>query len=165
MRQPQPRGLTLIELMIGLAILATLMSLALPSYLAYLQRTRLKAAAEGLALDFTEARFESVRRGVPLHLSFSPGAPWCYAITTQASCDCHVRSACTVKAVQAADHRSVELSDARGASFDPASGARVGDGIALLQTASGSRLRVEISPLGRPRVCAPDGGMPGYGPC
>lgn len=48
-RPPLPmRGLTLIELMVALAIVAILSAVALPAYNAYIQRSRVPAALDGL---------------------------------------------------------------------------------------------------------------------
>jgi len=163
--QRRLRGLTLIELMIGLAICATLMSLAVPSFQAYLQRQRLKAAAQTLAVDFAEARFESARRGTPLHLSFVPGTDWCWALTTSNACDCRVAQACRLKAVRSSDFRGVELAESAGTSFDPATGTPQGTAAAVLQTPAGERLRVDVSGLGRPRICAPDRGLAPFSAC
>jgi type IV fimbrial biogenesis protein FimT len=159
------RGVTLIELMIALAIAVVLLSLALPSMLAGLQRQRLKGAAENLAADLNEARFEAARRGVNVHFGFTPGAEWCYAATTSPGCDCRTRQPCQIKAVRANDHRHVGLVDAQGTMFTPDSGARTDGGSALLQVPTGDRLRVELSGMGRARICAPEGGMPGYPAC
>jgi type IV pilus assembly protein PilE len=52
------RGFTLIELMITVAILAIIASLAMPSYSAYIQRSRLPSALD--ALTVTAAKMEMV---------------------------------------------------------------------------------------------------------
>ena len=50
MRPTRPAsGFTLIELMIAVAVVAILMAIALPSYQAYLQRSRVPAALDGLS--------------------------------------------------------------------------------------------------------------------
>jgi type IV fimbrial biogenesis protein FimT len=129
-RPSRPRGLTLIELMIALAIAVMLLSLALPSMLASLQRHRLKGAAEALAADLTEARFEAARRGVPVHFEFTPGAEWCYAANLVAGCDCHSRQPCQIKSVRADDARGVGLADAQNTHFAPRTTARERKGAA-----------------------------------
>jgi len=154
------RGLTLIEAMIVLAIGAVLLSLALPSFTTHLQRQRLKGAAQSLAADLSEARFEAARRGQTLHLVYAPGANWCWAITTRADCSCHVAQSCRLKTMRAADARGVVLTDAATASFEPATGTPGAERSAMLQTTStADRLRVDVTPLGRARVCSPDGPM------
>jgi type IV fimbrial biogenesis protein FimT len=157
-RSRHSRGLTLIELMIAIAVVAVLMSLAVPSFGSALQRQRLKGAAQVLATDLAEARFESARRGQPLHVVFKTGADWCYTMAADASCDCRVAQACRLRTARAEDARGVHLVEAPTASFDPAGGASAASA-AVLQTANGERLRVELSPLGRARICAPEGAM------
>ena len=60
------RGLTLLEMMVALAIVAVLMTLALPSFGSMMSRHRLKAAAEQMSMDLAELRMLAVQRGQPL---------------------------------------------------------------------------------------------------
>ena len=161
----RPHGLTLIELMVALAIAVMLLSLALPSMLASLQRQRLKGAAEALAADLNEARFEAARRGVMVHFEFTPGAEWCYAANLAPGCDCRSRQPCQIKAVRAADTRGVGLSDGRNIQFAPENAARIQAGSAVLQVPNGDSLKVQVSAMGRASICAPDGGIHGYPHC
>jgi type IV fimbrial biogenesis protein FimT len=166
MRRPGlPHGLTLLELIVALAIVAVLATLALPSFGHMLARHRLKAAAENLAVDLAELRFEATRRGVPLHLHYVAGAQWCYALATASGCDCRVAQSCQIKTVRAGDHPGVQLLDAQDALFDAQPGTQVGSGQALLRGPDGTQLRVGLSPLGRPRVCAPAAAAQGYPAC
>jgi type IV fimbrial biogenesis protein FimT len=169
------RGLTLLELLVALALLALLATLTLPSFAGMAQRARLKAVAETLAADLNEARFEATQRGQALHLVFSPGADWCWAVARTPGCPCETRPApaCRLKAVRAADHGGIALLQSVPARLEPAGLAAGGvevasGGGAEFQSPNGESLHVRMSPLGRASVCAPGAAgstVPGYPPC
>lgn len=86
-------GVTLIELMITIAIIAIIAAWALPSYQRILERNELRESTEALKNDLNLARSEAVKRSTPVFVNFQAGAagsatPWCYGISTAASCDC-----------------------------------------------------------------------------
>lgn len=56
------RGVTLIELMVGLVILALLLAMGLPSYGVWISNSRVRSAAEGLQSGLVLARSEAMRR-------------------------------------------------------------------------------------------------------
>lgn len=60
--QIRPRGFTLVELLIGLAITATLILMAVPSFSIWLQNTQIRTAAEAIQNGVQLARAEAVRR-------------------------------------------------------------------------------------------------------
>lgn len=158
------RGLTLLELVIALAVLALVASLAIPSFGSLTARTRLKGAAEGLAGDLSEARFEAAKRGLALNIEFGSGnAGWCWAVATTPGCACGAAQACQLKTVQAHEHAGVELLQA-GSTQVQANGQALAAST-LFQSARGERLRVDVSPLGRATICAPAGKIPGYADC
>lgn len=156
------RGLTLLEVLAGLAVLAVLAAMALPSLGGMAQRHRLAAAAEALAADLREARFEAARSGQPLYLQSQPqpAAGWCWTVARQPGCGCAeaAASGCSLKTVLATDHPGVRLLQplqvtlqAQGMAGDIGQAAST-----ELASAHGQRLRVELAALGRSRVCAPD---------
>jgi type IV fimbrial biogenesis protein FimT len=157
------RGLTLLEMMIALAIVAVLTTLALPSVGSMMSRHRLKAAAETLSMDLAELRLLATQRGQPMHVNLSTGPQWCYALAVASGCDCRVPQGCQLKTVRAQDHPGVTLLEGQDLRIDPQPGQ--GGGSALLQGSDGARLRVGLSPLGRPKVCAPDAAVPGFAAC
>ncbi len=177
-RARQRRGFTLLELMIGLAVLAVLATLAVPSMGSALQRQRLRAAAEHLAADLNEARFEATRRGQTLHVLPRSGPAWCWAVAREPGCDCADTSAargaaCLLGRTGQADHAGVRLLQAHAVSLAPeglSTGPGAGGGpmvqqAALFEGQSGSRLQVLVTALGRARVCAPADPVPGVSPC
>jgi type IV fimbrial biogenesis protein FimT len=70
-------GLTLVELIVGLSILAILMALASPSFTQYLRNTEVTAAQNDLVTAFNLARSEAIRRSVPVSACASDDALTC----------------------------------------------------------------------------------------
>lgn len=74
------RGFTLIELMVSLAITASLLLLGMPAYRGWVQGARIKSVAEGVHAGLQKARAEAIRRNAPVTLRLVPdsagGASW-----------------------------------------------------------------------------------------
>ncbi len=148
------RGFTLLEAMTVLAVLAVLVTLALPRTASMLQRQRLAAAAEALAGDLAEARFEAVRRSSALFVQSQDGPAWCWAVATSNGCACNAAaSACQLKTVHAADHPGIQLLQPLQARLDPDGASEPFS--ATLGSANGDTLRVDLTPMGRARICVP----------
>lgn len=58
----RPRGFSLVELMIGLAIFAFLMAMGVPAFTTYIQNAKIRSAAEVLHAGIQTARAEAVKR-------------------------------------------------------------------------------------------------------
>ncbi|MBK1723268.1 type IV pilin [Thiocystis violacea] len=164
------RGLTLLELLVAIAVLAVLMSIAVPSMQSMIARNRLKAAAQAIAEDLRWARSESIKQNRPLQLSLDVGQ-WCYGVAVERpfGCDCRVSTPaprfCELKRVSGADFPGVSLSATfTRTTFEPRRATAI-NGSLLLTSARGSSLKVLLSRLGRVRLCSPTGDLPGYDPC
>ncbi len=73
-------GVTLIELMVGIALLGIIATLTLPSFTAFLDRSRLDGAIKTLDADLQWARGEAVKRNAVISVAFSAGLPWTYTL-------------------------------------------------------------------------------------
>lgn len=62
MKPHAPSGMTLIELMVGIAIVAILFALAAPDFRTWIQNTHIRTAAEAIQNGLMLARAEAVRR-------------------------------------------------------------------------------------------------------
>lgn len=162
-------GFTIVEIGIALAVLAILATLALPEVGRRMERQRLHGAAQGLAADLAEARFEAARQGQTLFVEARAAHPgsggWCWAVARSAGCDCTALQACQVHTVRSADWRGVRLVEGLAVTLAPGGTAAGPQQTALLETARGEQLRVEVSALGRARVCAQRGAWPGMPAC
>ncbi len=68
-------GFSLIELIVGLAILGLLMALGVPQYATFISNSRLRATAEGVANGLNLARAEAVKRNARVELAFTDDEP------------------------------------------------------------------------------------------
>jgi prepilin-type N-terminal cleavage/methylation domain-containing protein len=153
------RGITLIECVIAVAILAALMSVALPSFADAMARARLRSAAQDLALGLGNARLESVRAGAGMvHVTVVPGAAWCWSVGPVADVDCLSPAAgSTVHVVRAEDHPGITMVRGGSASFDRRDTLATAGFAAEFVSSHGGALRVHVTPLGRAIICAPEG--------
>ena len=158
------RGLTMLELVITIAVLAVLGALAVPTLSARLDQQRLYGAAEALMADVNEARFEAARQGRPVHVLMQPGPTWCWAVTTQAACPCGQAQPCELRRALPQDHAGVQLLQAQSMHLG-ATGLAEGAGNATLESRRGARLRVDVAALGRARICTLVGPTARYPAC
>lgn len=68
-------GFSLIELIVGLAILALLMALGMPQYAIFMSNARLRATAEGITNGLNLARAEAVKRNARVELILTDEEP------------------------------------------------------------------------------------------
>ena len=155
-----PRGMTLLELVMALAVVVVLSALAWPSFSGRLARERLNAVAQALQADLREARFEAARRGQPLHVALSAGPQWCWSVAATSGCDCALPQACQLQAARAKDYPGVQLLAAGSTRLNSDGGADT-ELVATFENKAQQQLRVSLSLLGRPRVCSPNSSRSG----
>lgn len=67
----QATGFTLIELMIGIAILAIAMALGIPSFAEWIQNSQIRTAGESISAGLQAARNEAIRRNTPIEFTLT----------------------------------------------------------------------------------------------
>lgn len=77
-------GATLIEMLIGIAILAILIAVGVPSYKAWIQNTQIRTAAESVLNGMQLARNEAVRRNANVQLVLGAQSSWTISVPSTA---------------------------------------------------------------------------------
>ncbi len=85
MRERTQRGFSLTELMIGIVIFAVLISMALPSFTAWIQKSQIRTAAETIQGGLALARGEALRRNTQVSFTMpGPDSGWTVAVVNPA---------------------------------------------------------------------------------
>jgi type IV fimbrial biogenesis protein FimT len=165
------RGLTLIELMVVIALVAIVVGLAAPSFGDMIARQRVRSYADALVTDIAFARSEAVSRRAPVRMAFgSTDSADCYTIyvSTGGSCDCAgcAMDATELKTVRLPRSDAVRLLPADAAppmvEFDPVRAAPSTPNYDVnLSHPRGAQLRARITTLGQARTCSPNGSISG----
>lgn len=172
-------GVTLIELMVTIAVLAILVTLAAPSFVDFAERSALRGAADNVVGVIAAAKEEAIKRDQWVRVDvkqvgsgFCVGAAVVTTGTATTGCDCSAAS-CPVASYpeNERDLHRVTMTDGADEGFviDPKTGtlADFGDGGEIeLGTSRGYAATVRINAMGRASICTPgDKGLPGIKAC
>ncbi len=181
MNSKRSLGFTLTELMVTLAIVGILASIAMPSFQDQLQAGRVKGAVEVLFGALQNAKMEAVKTNATVQVVFTPTATstdhstWCFGMTDIGDVTC----VCTVDAddtnncaagsvIQSSEFSniSVNFNASNTRSFTPLRGTGT-PGTVTFSAGTNKTLAVVTSGLGRIRVCSPSGSeiVSGNGDC
>ena len=162
----RPRGFSLIEAMVVVAVTAVVATTAVPSLVAFIDGRRLDATATALAADVQFVRTEAVARNQPIRISFhaarrAPAGSCTPALRRSAAAARAAPAVCTGGAVEiktvvlvAADRVSVRANVASIA-FDPLHGTSTPTGTLRLVDAGGRAVHHVVNVMGRVRSCTP----------
>jgi type IV fimbrial biogenesis protein FimT len=168
-------GVTLIELLVGVAIVALVMALAMPSYSTWLQNSRLRGGAESILAGLQLARAEAVRRNTTVWFGVAGASVWsvCLVAPTVTATAVACAAANTVQAHTANDAAGATVAvgtfavdgvtagggnpvgfNNLGRLVTPPTAFNVDNG--ALTAANSRDLRVVIDAGGAARMCDPD---------
>jgi type IV fimbrial biogenesis protein FimT len=164
------QGFTLIELMIGIAVLAIVLALGMPSYNAWIQNTRLRNTAESILAGLQLARSEAVSRNQSVRFVFDEtDGDWVVGcVTASTTCPAGIQkkmrgegSSSSITVVASDDHTIIFDSLGRMTSPVPGGGASFAsfevDILPAVLAADKTRdLRITIDIGGGVRLCDPN---------
>ena len=176
--EKRQRGFTLIELMVTIGIMAILTALAVPSYIDFIDRTRLRGAADEVVSVIGNARVESVKNDRDVSIAFAgSGASWCLGASAAVepsggqeapgavACDC--TDGASTKCLVGGERRALEIGAHPGVAigtlpsafdFDSKLGMITPLGTTSLTLTSPRGkydLTVQVNALGQARLCVP----------
>ena len=151
-------GFSLVELMVTIAILAIVITIAVPSYNDILERKRTKGLTTAITTDMEFLLVEAAKRNLNVSNTFSATG---YVMVADNS-----GTAITVKSATYSDHYDGSTATANfggGAlsyTYNPKLGRLTGN-IGNITVSNGSHsLQISVNPLGRPSICGAFGGYP-----
>ncbi len=77
-------GVTMIELMIGIALLGVLIGMGVPTFRSWLQNSQIRTAADRVINGVQLARSEAIRRNKPVEFDLRTGANWSVVLVSPA---------------------------------------------------------------------------------
>lgn len=159
------------ELLVTLAIIVILVTMAVPSFTSFIARGRLSGAAEALAQDLKLAKTEALRRNAEVRFSFSPGSTWCYgSIASSTTCNCVMLNSCTLRQVDNSAYAGVTMAMASPAFADNTAIFTARQGLANAGKVefthpNAGTLRVSLSAAGQVSICSTSGGLGHHPAC
>lgn len=166
------QGVSLVELIVTLAILVILLSVAVPSFQSIRDANRVKAAAEAVYAHLQFARSESVKQNRNLFVGVKTGTNWCIGLSNATGCDCKTANSCRFGPNAALIERNLDSSDFSGITlasnqanirFESRRGFNSNPGTITLTGSNSLQIQVIHSSRGRIRFCSDNVG--GYPTC
>ena len=177
------RGVTLIELMVTLAILAILMAITVPSMQQLIARKRVAGVAAELASDIRYVRSLGVQTANPVQIDFGANAvATCYSLSSDpfglGRCDCTNPSTCNGASGAPTIIKTVTVPNAGGITVSvgsnptntifagpnslPVNGALI---TATVSSSLGGSVKVQTNAAGRPAACSISGQESNFPTC
>lgn len=170
-----PKGFTLVEMMVAIAILGILVTIAAPSFNSFFDRYRVKRAGDTVSAFLINTKSEAIKRNKTVSAVITgSGATWCVGMTEASTCDCATAGACQIdgvdRAIRSTSFKGIELNGpdtAHAFQFKPLRGTVAGNETVELESEDGLKVNVVVGTFGRIRLCSPsgDGNIGGYPAC
>lgn len=183
------RGLTLVELMVGVGIVGILLAVAIPAMSNFMERRRVIAVTGELSsiIAYAKAETNSANDGISIHLESDSTSMSCAAVVTQTlndDCKCNRAPDQICAANSGKLLRLFQLPRGDGVSFSATATPGWGGSdevlafnrnshsqaeqrvrLSVTGARTGVQLRIDINEAGRTLICSPVGRVGGYPTC
>lgn len=166
-------GFTLIELMVAMAVVATTLGIAVPSFQNMTDRIRIKGATEALFYSLHTARTQAIKSNKTVTAAFQTGSNWASNLSDSATC-ANDSATCVagdwINNTLSDEYKGTAISATTFAgnstSFDPKRGTATSGAVTL--TLDAYTVQIQLNVLGNPKYCANDAAtvdVTGYAAC
>lgn len=174
------QGMTLIELLLSVAIVAVLVAVAVPSMYEFIMRKKVEGVADELIVDLRYLRSMVAKNNRPGRIHFGKTATdTCYTVyhhNALADCDCTSDPVCNFSTIEL---KTVRLPGTGKVSVVPTEGSgdklefsapvglpKTGNTIDItIKADSGGQVRLFTTATGRPQLCSVSGHAAAYPAC
>jgi Tfp pilus assembly protein FimT len=168
--QHNQNGITLIEALIVLAMLAILTAVLTPSMNTYFNQGNVKGATEALYGDVNLARTIATKSTNTVTITFVSGASWCYGLSSGAiACACNSAPSgtnCDLGITTAASFKNTTLAVTNATmTFSTSRGTTTGNTAVFSATNPSQSATVTINDMGTPSICSTSASVGGYPAC
>ena len=149
-------GVTVIELLVMIAIVAILSLVVAPSFVRAITNMRLQGVGNELVADLHLTRSEALSRNLPVQL-VTQGDGRGYSIVTVEDKPQPLKTVALPASVVLTANIKVQ--------FDPLRAMTGTDTTLLLESGGGTRLQLSANPSGKVQMCSPQGSLPSVRSC
>ncbi len=154
-----PRGFSLIELIIAIAIISVVVAIAMPGYATWVKNSRVRTAAESIQNGLQTARAEAIKRNLAVKFVLASHSAWCITTSNCTTASDTLQSRTASEGSSSAisvttapsDSTEVEFNNLGSVSASPVPFSQVD----LNLTGADRPLRVTLGVGGNTRLCDP----------
>jgi len=158
-------GFSLVEVMVVMALIAVLATLAAPSYRVWIQNTRIRTTAESIQNGLQKAKTEALRNNARVSFTLNGDASWAVGcVNPTATCPANIETASKVEATSDiainTDSGNMVITFTNLGMRDPAEAAdefnQVSIDMSSMSAADSRNLDVRVGPGGNVKMCDPE---------
>ncbi|GAA6184186.1 MULTISPECIES: GspH/FimT family pseudopilin [Alteromonadaceae] len=174
LRSHLTRGLTILEVMVALTIIALLAAIGGPSIIQTLRHQQLKASLQTSYFLLQQAKSTAITQNKNITVQFKNGDNWCIALSDTGPCNCQVKSLCSVDNIEyrvsAEDYphilfSKITMGKDQAIIFDGVRGTAIGNAGSGVFSNGTEAAKLIVSNLGRVRICMHSGHLGAFQIC